>query len=100
MPVTSSAQKALKVALRRKNENDIVRAKVKSAVKGLRNATGANKEEANELLTKAYKELDLAAKKHVIHKNKASRLKSRLAKKIATVETVPAKPVKKAAKKK
>ena len=35
-----------------------------------------------EKLAKAYRELDIAAKKNVIHKNKASRLKSRLAKSV------------------
>ncbi len=100
MPVTKSAKKALKVANRRKKENDLIRAKVKSAVKSLRSGAGIKVEETKELLQKAYKELDLAAKKHVIHKNKASRLKSRLAKRVEKTEATPEKPVKKTPKKK
>jgi len=102
MPVIKSAKKALKVSLRRKEENDLVRAKIKSAVKGLKIAVADKKDDAVTLLSKAYKELDLAAKKHVIHKNKAARLKSRLSLKLAksaTAEIVPAKKAKTAKKK-
>lgn len=83
MPITKSAKKAIKVSARRKVENDLVRAKVKNAVKGLKSAVTKNEGKAEDLLQAAYRELDLAAKKHVIHKNKASRLKSRLAKTVA-----------------
>jgi len=95
MPVTKSAKKALLVSIRRKGENDLVRAKVKSAVKGLKSAISNQKDDAASLLQAAYKELDLAAKKHVIHKNKASRLKSRLAKKMGKTVEAPVKPAKK-----
>jgi small subunit ribosomal protein S20 len=93
MPIIKSAKKALRTAARRKEENDLTRAKIKSAVKGVKLATSAKKAEATELLQKAYKELDLAAKKNVIHKNKASRLKSRLAKSLdkAEINASPAK---------
>lgn len=95
MPLTSSAKKALKVEKRRKLENDLTRAKVKSALKGARIAIRESKKEKEvaELITKAYSELDTAAKKHVIHKNKASRLKSRLAK--SANNNQPEKPAKK-----
>lgn len=39
-------------------------------------------EATNEQLTLAYKQLDTIARKGIIHKNKANRLKSRLAKAI------------------
>ncbi len=80
MPIIKSAKKALKVEARRKLENDDTRAKVKNAVKGLKVATVKGEKNVTELLSNAYKQLDLAAKKHVIHKNKAARLKSQLAK--------------------
>ena len=88
MPLTSSAKKALKVEKRRKIENDLTRSKVKSALKGARIAIREEKKdkEVSELIAKAYSELDTAAKKHVIHKNKASRLKSRLVKSIKKAE--------------
>lgn len=92
MPIIKSAKKALKVAARRKIENDLTRSKVKSAVKGVRIALKSGEKQIEAKLSDAYKQLDLAAKKHVIHKNKASRLKSRLAKSL-TAE-VAGKPVK------
>jgi len=80
MPLTKSAKKALKVSKRQKAENDVVRANIKNALKSAKIAIKNKSNEAGELLSKAYRELDLAAKKHVIHKNKAARLKSRLTK--------------------
>ena len=77
MPITSSAKKAIKVASRRKAENDLVRAKVKTVIKGIRSGS---KEKGRVELPTAYREIDIAVKKHVIHKNKAARLKSRLSK--------------------
>jgi small subunit ribosomal protein S20 len=83
MPLTKSAIKALKVSKRRKDENDITRAKIKNAVKGARISVANNGKDVAEKLQKLYRELDLAAKKNVIHKNKAARLKSRISKKIS-----------------
>lgn len=83
MPLIKSAKKALKVADRRKEENDLTRAQVKNAVKGFKVAVSKGDKKTDELLSNAYKQLDLAAKKHVIHKNKASRIKSQLSKSIA-----------------
>ncbi len=103
MPIIKSAKKALKIAQRRKEENDITRAKVKSAVKGLKISMTEKLEDAAEMLQKAYRELDLAAKKNVIHKNKASRLKSRLTKAFAKSQDAteaPKKAVKKSGAKK
>jgi len=84
MAITTSAKKAIKTSKVKKAQNDITRAKVKDALKGARLAIdGKTKDkEILEKLAKAYRELDMAAKKNVIHKNKASRLKSRLAKSI------------------
>ena len=84
MAITKSAKKAIKTEKTKKAQNDITRAKVKDALKGARLAINgeAKEKEVLEKLAKAYRELDIAAKKNVIHKNKASRLKSRLAKSI------------------
>ena len=87
MPIIKSAKKALRASLRKKENNDLTRAKIKSAVKGVRAAVKTEDKKTPELLSKAYRELDLAAKKNVIHKNKASRLKSRLTKLTATTTT-------------
>lgn len=82
MPITKSAKKALLVDRRRKAENDVTRARVKNALKGAKIAVRDGNKEATGLISAAYRELDIAAKKNVIHKNKAARLKSRLTKKI------------------
>lgn len=83
MPIIKSAKKALRTADRRKDENDLTRAKVKNAVKGLKVALTKGEKNVENLLNDAYKQLDLAAKKNVVHKNKAARIKSQLAKTIA-----------------
>lgn len=60
--------------------------KYKDAVKSVRQAVAAKKkEEAVKALSLAYKQIDKAWKKHVIHKNKAARLKSRLSQAIAKI---------------
>jgi small subunit ribosomal protein S20 len=73
MPVTKSAKKALRRDRRRAVINQKTRQAYKEAVRMMRRQPSA------ENLVKAYSELDKAAKKKVIHKNKAARLKSRLA---------------------
>ncbi|MCX6810387.1 MAG: 30S ribosomal protein S20 [Candidatus Berkelbacteria bacterium] len=97
MPLTSSAKKALKQDRARREINDLTRNKIKSAVKAARLAIAAGDKDASAKLDAAYRELDVASKKNVIHKNRASRLKSRLAKKIAKVSDAPVatKPAKK-----
>jgi small subunit ribosomal protein S20 len=97
MPLTKSAKKALRVDRHKKSVNDLTRAKIKSALKGARLAIDNSATDTKEKIDAAYRELDLAAKKNVIHKNRASRLKSRLAKKLAKSGT-EIKPTKKAAK--
>lgn len=80
MPLTKSAKKALKTDIRRKTENDLVRAKIKNALKGAKISITKNASDVTEKITALYKELDIAAKKNVIHRNKAARLKSRITK--------------------
>ena len=100
MPLTKSAKKALRVDRHKKSVNDLTRAKIRSALKGARLAIDNNAADTKEKIDAAYRELDLAAKKNVIHKNRASRLKSRLAKKLARsgAEIKPTKKVTKAKK--
>ena len=60
--------------------------KYKNAVKAVRKAVaGKKKDEAQKVLSAAFAQLDKAAKKHVIHKNKSARLKSRLSHAIAKI---------------
>ncbi|MGD0976786.1 MAG: 30S ribosomal protein S20 [Minisyncoccia bacterium] len=79
MPITKSAQKALRQSEGRKSRNIIRKDKYKKYVKEFRKAIVAkNFDEAKVLLPKVYQSLDKAAKSKTIKKNKASRLKSRL----------------------
>lgn len=93
MPLTKSAKKAQKTDLRRKAENDLARAKIKSAVKGAKLSIAKGEKDVAEKIQKLYRELDIASKKNVIHKNKAARLKSRITKagSKAGAETIAAK---------
>lgn len=81
MPITKSAKKALRQNIRRRKRNLIKKKAYKEAIKNYRHLLAENKtEEAKVSLSRVYKTLDKAAKTNVIAKNKAARLKSRLAK--------------------
>ncbi|MDP2650909.1 MAG: 30S ribosomal protein S20 [bacterium] len=84
MPNTKTAKKALRQSLKRKARNLVKRRQVKAVSKGYnRLVAGADLEGAKEQLKAAYKTLDKAAKTKVITKNKANRLKSKLALRLA-----------------
>ena len=87
MPITSAAKKALKVNKRQRAENDITRAQVKGAIKGAKLAIDNKENDVDSKISLAYRELDMASKKKVIHKNRAARLKSRLMKKLAKAKS-------------
>ena len=74
MPITKSAKKSLRVSLRRQKEN---REKEIALEKALKSVNEKNVNQAISLI-------DKAAKTGIIHRNKAARLKSRLAKKFGT----------------
>ena len=81
MPITASAKKAFRQNRTRRARNARKRVAYKKAVTDYRKLTAAKKaEEARAALITVYKALDKAAKTGVIKKNKADRLKSRLAK--------------------
>lgn len=71
---TKSAKKALRQSKKREVRNKKIRKALKEAIKVFR------KNPIKKDLSKLYSLIDTAAKKRVIHKNKAARLKSRLAK--------------------
>ncbi len=82
MANTKSAKKAIRVSERKKAMNSKSKTGYKEAQKKLAKAISSKekKQSTLELLSKAYKAIDKAAKRNVIHKKKAARLKSRLAK--------------------
>ena len=87
MPNTKSAIKAMRQSITRRARNIKSKDKFRSAVKEVRKLiTAGKKSEAMEAMKKARSALDKAVKKNVIHKNKSSRLKSRLAKAAAKMK--------------
>ncbi len=88
MPLIKSAIKKLRKDRKRTIKNKVKKETLKALIKKAR----VDHSVAN--LAAVYSALDKAAKTNLIHKNKASRLKSRLAKGTATIT-----PIKKAAKK-
>ncbi len=73
MPIIKSAKKRLKQTKGRTSRNKAYERAYKKALKQLNSGTKNRK----ETLSKAYKAIDQAVKKRIIHKKKASRLKSK-----------------------
>lgn len=87
MPNTKSAAKAMRQSIKRNLRNVKAKDKFKAAVKEVKKLiTAGQKSEAAKAIQAAMSALDKAAKTHVIHKNTASRKKSRLAKAIAKLK--------------
>lgn len=86
MPNTMSAKKALRQNNKRKERNLFWKRRIDANMKKIRKSISKgekNAEDLNAMQTALQKVLDKAAKNNVIHKNKANRLKSRYAKKLA-----------------
>lgn len=73
MPIIKSAKKKMRQDQRRSEFNDRIRRSMRLALKKYQ------RHPTDVLLRAAESSLDRAAKRRVIHKNKASRLKSKLA---------------------
>jgi len=83
MPVIKSAQKALRKSRKHYLINKKKFGFLKAEIKKFQKLLEAKKfEEAKKQLNLIYKKLDKAAKTNLIKKNTASRLKSRLTKKL------------------
>ena len=83
MPNIKSAKKLLKLQEKRRQRNLAVRSRVKTAIRKLNLAIAAGElETAKDAYVNVARLLDKAATKGVVHKNTASRYKSRLMLKI------------------
>lgn len=81
-----SAEKRIRIIEKKTLRNRIVKSALKTKIKKFETAiTAKNVEEAKVAFNTAAKALDMAASKGVIHKNLASRKKSRLAAKLNTL---------------
>ncbi|HET7099222.1 MAG TPA: 30S ribosomal protein S20 [Patescibacteria group bacterium] len=94
MPVTKTAKRALRSSKEKESINKIIVSNLEFAVRQ------AKKLKTRDLVTKAISLTDRAAKKGVMHKNKAARIKSQLAKLMPKSTPKAKKTVKKVAKKK
>jgi small subunit ribosomal protein S20 len=74
MPILKSAKKALRVSQKKNLVNRKLKSQVKTAIDQVK------KETNQKNLSLASSKIDRAVKKNLIHKNKAARIKSRLAK--------------------
>ncbi len=86
MANTKSAEKRAREAIERRARNVAHRSKVRSAVRKVVTAIRAgNKKDAQSALREASPVIDAMARKGIIHRNKASRHKSRLATQIKAI---------------
>lgn len=76
-----SAKKRALIAVKRTERNRMVKSSLRTAIRKFTEASGT--EQAQDKLSLAFKALDMAATKGVIHKNTAARKKSRLAKRLS-----------------
>jgi ribosomal protein S20 len=92
MPILQNAKKALKVSKRKAAVNAPIRSRLRTAVEAAKKAADA------VTMSQAFSAIDKAVKGHIIHRKKAARIKSQLAKKTAAPAEKPAKAAPKAAK--
>lgn len=74
MPVTKTAKRALRGSKNKETVNKIIVSRLDAAVRNAKKSKSSNK------IIQAISLADKAAKKKIIHKNKAARLKSQLSK--------------------
>lgn len=87
MPHTKAAAKALRTGVKRRAQNDKWRRQMREALHAVRDAVLANdKTKAQTALIEAESTLDRAARRHIIHRNKAARKKSQLSIAVAKIK--------------
>ncbi len=87
MPKIQSAKKALRQNISRRKINLSRKTKTKTAIKQFQKLIASNKkEEAKTYLPKVYQTLDKMAKVNFIRKGKASRLKSKFARRLEKIK--------------
>lgn len=80
MPIIKSAKKRVRTSRKATVRNAKTKREFKSAVKKLQKVLKAGKKATSEDISKAQSAIDKAVKKNVIHRNKAARISSQLAK--------------------
>lgn len=82
MPNIKSAKKRMRVTAKKTLRNKRIKSALKTEIKKFDAAAAAGAANTGELFLKATSSVDKAALKGVMHKNKANRKKSQLAKKL------------------
>jgi len=82
MPNLKHAKKALRNQNRKAGINKAWKIRIKNATDELNNAIKTGAKNVNETFSAYQKIVDKATKNHIIHRNKADRLKSNLYKKL------------------
>lgn len=80
MPNIKSAKKRVKVINTKTARNKAIKSELKTVLKKAQTAVANGDANAKEVVTFAIKKVDQAAAKGIMHKNKAARKKSQLAK--------------------
>ena len=82
MPNIKSAKKRVKVIETKTMRNKIIKSDLKTALKKADAAVAENADNKEEVVRVAIKKVNMARSKGIIHKNKAARKVSQLAKKL------------------
>ncbi|MBI2007984.1 30S ribosomal protein S20 [Candidatus Saccharibacteria bacterium] len=92
MPIIKSAKKRVKVAAKARSRNLHTKRQVREALKEFAAALeGGKPAEVTKAHQKYMSAIDIAAKKNVIHRNKAARFKARIAKRVKDAGVKPSK---------
>ena len=86
MPQTKSAKKALRSSKRKQEFNTARKWKLKKSLKELRKGIQNGAKDIEQTVAKVYSALDKAVKTNLIHKKRADRKKSRVAKMVAKAQ--------------
>jgi small subunit ribosomal protein S20 len=89
MPIIKSAKKRVRTSTKAAVRNSKTKRTLKGALKAFHAAITGGAKEARKLESKAHSELDKAAKKGIMHKNKVARKKSQLARAAKASAAVP-----------
>ncbi|MDO8601757.1 MAG: 30S ribosomal protein S20 [bacterium] len=84
MPITQSAKKALRQNKKRNLKNNAAKLALKLAVKEFKRLLVIEKSGAEKYLAELMSRIDKSVNAKVIKKNKASRMKSRLSRKLSS----------------
>lgn len=90
MPIIKSAKKRVKVANKAAVRNSKTKRSLKTSMKAFTAAVTGKDKKAGTALSKVQSDIDKAAKKGVMHKNKAARKQAQVAKAAKTAGVKPA----------